>query len=313
MPGWVDFDALKQSVSLEAVLAHYQVLGLRRYRDRLQGCCPIHQGQRDDSFRANLSQNVFHCFACQTGGSVLDFVAAMERCSILQAALRLQRWFGSGSPGESVVRVRKPQRVREKETCNPPLPFALTPVDPTHPYLVRRGVDRLTAIEFGVGFYAGPGLLSGRIVIPIHNARGQTVAYAGRALNGKLPKYRLPSGFKKALELFNLHRAAGAGSQTVIVVEGYFDCVRVHQAGLPSVVALMGSSLSPEQEKALLERFDHVVLMLDGDATGRDASRAIAARLSSRCGVAVVPVPDGVQPDQLPLPVIQQLVDSAHA
>jgi DNA primase len=49
----------------------------------------------------------------------------------------------------------------------------------------------------------------------------------------------MPAGFRKAWELFNLHRAAATGSQTVIVVEGYFDCLRVHRAGLPWVVALI--------------------------------------------------------------------------
>jgi DNA primase len=318
MRGWVDFGAVKQAVSLEAVLRHYQVPGLRQSRQQLVGRCPIHRGQRDDSFRASLGKNAFHCFACQASGNVLDFVAAMEPCSIRQAALRLQRWFSLVAPGEGCPldpaghlarrTVRKGELVREKEGRNPPLRFALSGVDPAHPYLVERGIDPATAVEFGVGFYAGPGLLSGRAVIPIANARGQTVAYAGRALDGRLPKYKLPAGFRKALELFNLHRAAPTGSKTVIVVEGYFDCLRVHRAGLPWVVALMGSSLSAEQENALLEAFDRVVLLLDGDAAGRAASRAIAARLSRRCWVAEVQVPDGAQPDQLPLVAIQQLL-----
>jgi DNA primase len=123
-----------------------------------------------------------------------------------------------------------------------------------------------------------------------------------------LPKYKLPAGFRKAWELFNLHRAAATGSQTVIVVEGYFDCLRVHRAGLPWVVALTGSSLSAEQENVLLKAFDRVVLLLDGDAVGRAASRATAARLSSRCLVVEVQVPDGAQPDQLSLVAIQQLL-----
>jgi len=220
MRGWVDFGAVKQTVSLEAVLRHYQVPGLRKCGYQLVGRCPIHRGQRDDSFRASLSKNAFHCFACQAGGNVLNFVAAMEKCSIRQAALRLQRWFSVGAPGEGRS-VRNGELVREKEGRNPPLPFVLTGVDHSHPYLVERGIDPATAVEFGVGFYAGPGLLSRRVVIPIANARGQTVAYAGRALDDSLPKYKLPAGFRKAWELFNLHRAAATGSQTVIVVEGY--------------------------------------------------------------------------------------------
>jgi DNA primase len=258
----------------------------------------------------SLSKNVFHCFACQASGNVLDFVAAMERCSIRDAALRLQQWFGIGVTGPSQVWRSGGERklVREKEKRNPPLRFALTGVDPGHPYLVSRGIDRATAAEFGIGFYAGPGLMSGRIVIPIGNAQGQTVAYAGRALDGKLAKYKLPAGFQKSLELFNLHRAAATGSNRVIVVEGYFDCLRVHQAGLPWVVALMGSCLSTDQEDDLLQRFDSVVLMLDGDAAGRTATRAIAVRLSGKCLVSMVRVPDGTQPDQLSLRAIQGLL-----
>jgi DNA primase len=313
--GWVDFRAVKQAVSLESVLRHYEVPGLRRRRDQLAGRCPIHRGQREDSFRASLSKNAFHCFACQASGNVLDFVAAMEHCSVREAALRLQQWFvvprpvGSRLPCPTIVGGPQGELVRKKETSNAALRFALTGVDPTHPYLVLRGIDRATAAQFGVGFYAGPGLMSGRIVIPIRNAHGEVVAYAGRATDAGRPKYKLPTGFRKALELFNLHRAAATDSKTAIVVEGYFDCMRVHQAGLPWVIALMGSSLSVQQETALLQRFERVVLLLDGDAAGRAASRSLAARLSGRCTVALVHVPDGTQPDQLSPTAIRQLIE----
>ena len=94
MTRWADFAAVKQAVTLEAVLRHYQIPGLRLHRDQLQGCCPIHRGQRNDSFRVHLTKNIFQCFACQAHGNVLDFVVAMEQCSIREAALRLQQWFG---------------------------------------------------------------------------------------------------------------------------------------------------------------------------------------------------------------------------
>lgn len=313
MGEWVEFGAVKQAVSLEAVLHLYQVPGLRRRRDQLEGCCPIHRGQSDDSFRANLSKNVFHCFACQAQGNVLDFVAAMEKCSIREAACRLQRWFGVAptpwlhSSGGSVL---KGELVREKEGRNPPLRFVLTGVDHAHPYLQQRGIHRATAAEFGIGFYGGPGLMSGRIVIPIRNGRGEIVAYAGRSLHGELPKYKLPAGFRKGCELFNVHRAAATSSQTVIVVEGYFDCLRVHQAGFPYVVALMGSSLSEDQQRVLTERFERAVLMLDGDAAGRAASRTIAASLAAKFQVVLVNLPEGVQPDQLSPAGIQDVLSA---
>ena len=317
MRSWVDFRAVREAVSLEMVLRRYQIAGLRRRRGQLVGCCPIHRGQRDDSFRASLSKNAFHCFACQAGGNVLDFVAAMEKCSVREAALRLQQWFSGSAPvapwalpWQSPLAVRERQLVRKKEGLNPPLPFALRGVDPTHPYLTQRGIERATAVAFGVGFYSGPGLLSGRIAIPVWNQRGEIVAYAGRALDGRPPKYKLPAGFRKGLELFNLHRAAATGSAAAVLVEGYFDCMRVHQAGFPSVIALMGSSLTAAQEKALLQNFERVILMLDGDAAGRSATRAIAARLSGRCSVVVTCVPDGAQPDHMSSPEIRALLEN---
>jgi DNA primase len=313
-PGWVDFRALKQAVNLEVVLRHYQIRGLRRRGERLEGPCPIHPGERDDSFRVHLGRNVFHCFACQAHGNVLDFVAALEKCSIREAALRLQQCFGVAAPagpvGPSAAdRERgKRQLVRKKEGCNAPLPFALTGVEAAHPYLARRGIEATTTAAFGVGFYGRPGLMRGRIVIPIRNVHDQIVAYAGRALDGRLPKYKLPVGFRKGWELFNGSRAVATGGQTVILVEGYFDCMRVHQAGFPCVVALMGASLSETQQRIVLRHFKQVVLMLDGDPVGRAASQAIAARLSGRCSLCVIRVPDGAQPDQLPDSAIRRLL-----
>lgn len=313
--GWVAFRAVKQAVNMEAILRYYQVPNLRRQHGQLQGRCPIHRGQRDDSFRASLSNNAFQCFVCKAHGNVMDFVAAMERCSVREAAFKIQEWFDingcrrlGGAPCSAAI---EGQLVRKKEGANLPLHFALTGVNHTHPYLAQRGVDRATAVEFGIGFYSRPGLMNGRIVIPIHNGKSEVVAYAGRALDGRNPKYKLPGGFHKSLELYNLHRATTSGGQTAIVVEGYFDCVRVHQAGLPWVVALMGSSLSQEQEKLLVERFERVILMLDGDDTGRAATRTIRAKLHQQCDVLTAAVTGGAQPDQLSPGEIRELVLAA--
>ena len=84
----------------------------------------------------------------------------------------------------------------------------------------------------------------------------------------------------------------------MIVVEGFFDCIKVHQAGLPNVVALMGSSLSENQEQCLCQ-FKRVILFLDGDEPGRIATQSIAARLMSQTFVKVVHLANGKQPDQL--------------
>lgn len=124
--------------------------------------------------------------------------------------------------------------------------------------------------------------MQGPVVIPVHNRQGQLVGYVGRTVEAGEPRYKFPSGLQKSVVLFNLHRAVESGSRQVIVVEGFFDCMRVHQAGFPNLVALMGSSLSRVQQRVLLDHFEQVVLLLDGDQTGRKASQRMAAQLTLR-------------------------------
>jgi len=175
-----------------------------------------------------------------------------------------------------------------------------------HPYLLDRGLEPTTIAEFGLGF-CRTGSLAGRIVIPIHNAEGQLVAYAGRWPGDPpdgIPKYKLPKGFRKSLELFNLDRAiAAAGDGPLVVVEGYFGCIHLWQAGIHRVVALMGSALSQFQE-ALIRRHmpvgDKILVLLDEDLSGRAGRADIVQRLGANYRVAVYQFErEGQQPDDL--------------
>jgi DNA primase len=242
------------------------------------------------------------------GGNILDFVALMERCSIREAALRLQQWSGATPERFIVPRAARPDPVPSE---NPPLRFALQYIEATHPYLASRGVTPRAIRTFGLGLYNGKGLMRGRIVIPIHNARAELIAYAGRAIDGQEPKYRFPAGFRKSLVLFNLHRAITTKTSTVIVVEGFFDAIAVHQAGYPTVVAMMGSTLSRYQADLLSSHFDRVIVMLDGDDAGRQGASAVAAALAERMAVTATSLTDGLQPDQLAADEIRRLVIGA--
>jgi DNA primase len=95
---WVDFSAVKQVVSMQTVLDHYQVKGLRKQGHELYGRCPIHKGEGADAFRVSVQKNAFNCFSCHARGNVLDFVAAMEKCSVRDAAIKLQEWFSVAVP-----------------------------------------------------------------------------------------------------------------------------------------------------------------------------------------------------------------------
>jgi hypothetical protein len=234
---------------------------------------------------------------------VLDFIAVMERCSVRDAALRLQEWFALSAGQSTCAAACGEVTIADQSSpiageANKPLPFELSRLDHMHPYLNGRGVTPDSARYFGIGLHRGKGLMEGRVVIPIHDDHGILVAYAGRSIDGMEPKYRFPPRFRKSMVLFNLHRAVGCGD-SVVVVEGFFDAVNVHQAGLPCVVALMGCSLSRQQEALLQEHFREIVLFLDGDSAGRRAGPAIARRLVSRTSTRLVEIPDGTQPDML--------------
>jgi DNA primase len=306
----VNFAAVKQAVTLEAVLRHYQVDDLQGGRGgRYRGRCPIHRGEGRDAFHIDVERKIFHCFSCGAGGDVLDLVALLNQCTLREAALQLKDWFpGAATRRDPPTR----QRVTKGNICvNPPLRFTLRDVDGRHAYLAAREIHEDTAAQFGVGFYPGPGLMSGRVVIPIHDERGRLVAYAGRAVDGSEPRYRFPAGFGKSQVLFNFCRAAATRSDTVLVVEGFFDCLRVSHAGFESVVALMGTELYEHPAQLLRDRFQRVALMLDGDAAGRLGRDRAAARLRDSCEVRVIGLPEGAQPDQLPDRALRELIGRA--
>ena len=146
------------------------------------------------------------------------------------------------------------------------------------------------------------------MVIPIHNELGELVAYSGRATDHTEPKYRLPAGFLKSQVLFNLHRVLARGDRTLILVEGFFDTLKMHQAGRPNVAALMGSRLSNRQAKLILTHFDRVALMLDGDLAGRAGTTAALTALSPFIEVETVRLASGAQPDQLALEEIEEIL-----
>ena len=314
---WVSFRQIKADVAIEQVLEHYGVRVRRVGGPELRGRCPLptHTSSRSrDSFSVNIARNVWSCrsLSCmqarggRPGGNILDFVALMDRCSIREAALRLQQWSGAAPERFVVPRASHRDPVASE---NPPLRFALQYVDRTHPYLRSRGLTPQTIHTFGLGLYTGKGLLSGRIVIPIHNAAGELIAYAGRAIDGQEPRYRFPAGFRKSLVLFNLHRAVATNANTVIIVEGFFDTFAVHQAGYPTVVALMGSTLSRHQADLLKQHFQRILVMLDDDAAGRQGAAAVADALTPDMTVAMLSIGGGHQPDELEPHEIQRLIN----
>jgi DNA primase len=322
--GFIDFKALKQRVQIIDVLEYYGLTGtLRVSGNTLVGPCPICGGE-GDRFRVSTEKNVWNCFGkdCK-GGNSLDFVANKESVPLREAAGKIVEWLAldlTAEPLPGSTSQEKPRKedasteaVPEGLTVNKVLSFTLQHLDSSHPYLTERGLTTETVETFGLG-YCDRGIMKGRVVIPLHNHDGELVAYMGRwpgdPPEGE-PRYKLPKGFQKSLELFNTHRPQEHADNPLIIVEGAFSAMKIHQAGFPRVVALLGSNLSEFQEGSLLEMVgddDRILLSLDGDEAGERAKQEILPRLARKAYVATVSYPEGhLAPDTMPIEAIVEL------
>jgi DNA primase catalytic core len=139
----------------------------------------------------------------------------------------------------------------------------------------------------------------GRLIIPIHDARGRAVGFGARSLDPEgHPKYiNSPQSliFDKSHLLYGLHRAARAmrSEDKAVIVEGYTDVIRAHAAGFENVVASLGTALT-EPHLRLLKRYTQtIVLALDSDAAGQAATlRGLEVAREATAG-DVVPIPTG--------------------
>jgi len=145
----------------------------------------------------------------------------------------------------------------------------------------------------------------GRLLFPIHDLRARAVAFGGRILGDGEPKYlNSPDTpiFHKGQLLYNLHVAKHAmrKAERAILVEGYFDVLRVSLAGIEEVVAPLGTGLTAEQAQLVKRHTAHVILLYDSDDAGLRATfRAGDELLRQGLRVSVATLPVGEDPDTL--------------
>ena len=298
---WIDFKELRKQLNFADVLRHYGV-ELKTKGDQHHGFCPLpsHNGKKNSpSFSANLKRGIWQCFGCGEKGNVLDFAVLMERANpksgedVRRVASKLKERFAGGSASPSPQEPPKETDNDENIVINAPLDFELKGLDATHSYLHDRGLTKKTIATFGLG-YCSRGLLAKRIAIPIHDATGELIGYAGRvvddnAISDENPKYKFPGRrkrngviheFRKSLLLYNVHKIS-AGSD-LVVVEGFASVWYLHEIGIRNVVSTMGASCSDEQARMLCTLFiGRLYIICDGDAAGRRWSDEVTKRITS--------------------------------
>jgi len=204
-------------------------------------------------------------------------------------------------------------------------------------YLAQRDITKETAEQFGIGFapreigllrtnmatlgfdeerQIAAGLLvsgeegseprprfRGRLMFPILDAIGRNVGFGGRILGSGEPKYlNSPesAAFSKGRTLYGLNWAKNdiRREDHVLVVEGYFDVVRLINAGFTTVVAPMGTALTDQQSAALRKLTKNIFLLYDSDKAGLQATfRSGDELLRQGASVRIVTLPDGEDPD----------------
>lgn len=277
-------------------------------KGRWKGLCPFHQ-EKTPSFQVDETKGLCYCFGCKSGGDIFAFLQKIEGIEFREALDRLAQETGvelpqykgkSGPRKETLQVLELAQGYFRAHLGGEPLA-----------YLQRRGLTPESVETFGLG-YAPPGwdgllkflhaqgvspqegLEAGvlmekegrffdrfrnRVTFPIQDPLSRTVAFTARALSAEdSPKYlNSPETalFKKSLLLYGYPQARQTirESGRVIVVEGLFDVIALHQLGFREAVAVLGSSLSSEQAH-LLKRAEagELYLSFDADEAGRKAT-----------------------------------------
>ena len=306
---------------------------------QFKGLCPFHS-EKTPSFTVNPQRRMFHCFGCGQGGSVIDFVMAYERLEFGEAATQLAERLGialgrGGAEGASQARaldalelarrfyrdnlMRRPEgeaarRYLRERHCTEALcerfslGFALDDW--------RTWTDHALAKGFTQDDLAGAGLirvnasgrpydlLRNRVIFPIRDERGRSIAFGGRVIQAlDQPKYlNTPETrhYHKGRVLFGLAEGLEAirKSGQALLVEGYLDVMRLHERGFTEAVATCGTALTPEHLEVLARFARKVMLVFDGDAAGMKAAlRGAGLFLNRGIEAHVVTLPGGMDPD----------------
>lgn len=299
-PPHLDFRVLKQRVSIEQVLQHGGLLDrFKRRGDTLTGPCPIHKGDNRGAFVVSRSKNLWHCFSgCGCGGDVVDLVRRLNGLSYRETAVYLASIADEvpTRPDTSAATSRRPSF---KPFLRP------LPLEFDTPLLRSKGIHKDTAQHFEAGRFRGRGMLEGCVAVRLHDPRGEVLGYAGRRLDDRQVilrgKWVFPPGLPKKTLLYGFHRAAEHLHKGLVIVEGPWEVMRLAQLGIPAV-ALLGTALSNQQRRLVMQA-PRVVVLMDGDLTGRSAARTIAERLKGRktyTKLDIAVLPDGCDPDDLP-------------
>lgn len=245
--------------------------------------CPFHNNTDSPAFALDKSNGLWTCFnpSCDNSGNLEGLLRKTKGLNYFEATKVIIKH------KDSVVTPITERLAAIREEAPDFVEFPTEPVermqqdlwaDPAHRavyYLTSRGLSEETIKHFGIGYSSKRDMT----IVPMHDPKGMLVGFIGRSVEGKSFKNTL--NLPKSKTAWNFHRAKKHG-ETVIIVESSLDAMRIHQAGYPNVIALLGGSVTANHIKQINETFSNVVIMTDFDEAGRHLGYAIAQRLPNK-------------------------------
>jgi len=326
---------IKNESDIVSVISEF--VALKKSGKDFKGLCPFHQ-EKTPSFFVIPSRQFYHCFGCGKGGNVINFIMDHERMEYphalrflaQKAGIEIPETYSGDSDIEQVYAVLAfAERFYNNRLLNS------KDGGPALDYLKSRGMDEDIIKKFGLGFApdSWDGLLKTasrekiqsailekaglvkrkeglydrfrkRIMVPIRNISGKTVAFGGRIMPGDEGAKYINSPetdiYKKSRILygFDISKNSARDKNEAIVVEGYFDLISLFRAGITNVVAASGTGFTPQQA-SLLSRFcERIVLMYDPDSAGiKAAFRACGVLYNAGLEPRLIRLPKGFDPD----------------
>ena len=339
-------DEIRARVPVSQVVG--RKVALKKKGREYAGLSPF-KSEKTPSFFVNDQKGFYHCFASGEHGDIFAFLMKTEGLDFPEAVERLAAEAGVAMPAREERNVeQEDQRDRLYRLLDASAKFFEDSFrsgigQGARHYIEKRGLVRETIAAFRLGFapnsksalrehlkaqgflmpdmIASGMLIAGddipepydrfrnRVMFPIQDLKGRTIAFGGRALDKDAPAKYLNSPetplFHKSHVLFNGHRARPLAhdKSRVIAVEGYMDVVALHEGGFGEAVAPLGTALTEDQVKLLWRMVPEPVLCFDGDSAGRKAAfRAVDTalpHLKPGYSVAFAFLPDGLDPDDL--------------
>src|SRR5690348_17198104 len=306
--------------------------------------CPFHD-ERSPSFTVSPAKQFYHCFGCGVHGSAIGFLMNYDRLEFPDAVEELASRAGLKVPFEGGREAPREDSSDLYAVLDAAASFfrkQLGANETARAYFENRGLDEATIARFNLGYAPDQwdalknalgttaqriellekaGMLTSgergskydrfrhRVMFPILDRRGRTIAFGGRVLvKEDTPKYlNSPETplFHKGRELFGLWQVREAHQKIprLIVVEGYMDAISLHQFGVPQAVATLGTATTRDHVEILFRQCADVYFCFDGDRAGRQAAwravESVLPRMRDGRQAMFLFLPDGEDPDSV--------------